>query len=246
MILVNCNKDVIFVHNLGSFDGFFIYKALSNRFKPEEVTCLIDNHNKFIQITLTLACLNANQSRAKVIDKLKIVFKDSYRIFPVSLNDLSNVLGLPGKTSSYRNEFHKISLFTNPSLLQEFKEYSIQDSIALFDCLYKLQEMYLMDYQVDICSILSTSTLSMKIFRSKFLNVDIPILKRLDDTFIRQSYFGGATDYYQLRAKNIYYYDVNSLYPFAMMKPMPFKLIKKIKVFSNNFNLNNFFWLSKS
>jgi hypothetical protein len=227
-ILVNCNKDVIFVHNLGSFDGFFIYKALSNRFKPEEVTCLIDNHNKFIQITL-------------IIDKLKIVFKDSYRIFPVSLNDLCNVLGLPGKTSSYRNEFHKISLFTNPSLLQEFKEYSIQDSIALFDCLYKLQEMYLMDYQVDICSILSTSTLSMKIFRSKFLNVDIPILKRLDDTFIRQSYFGGATDYYQLRAENLYYYDVNSLYPFAMMKPMPFKLIKKIKVFSNNFNLNNFF-----
>jgi hypothetical protein len=25
-ILVNCNKDVIFVHNLGNFDGFFIYK----------------------------------------------------------------------------------------------------------------------------------------------------------------------------------------------------------------------------
>ena len=50
-IILNCNKEVIFVHNLGSFDGFFIYKALSNRFKPEEVTCLIDNHNKFIQIT---------------------------------------------------------------------------------------------------------------------------------------------------------------------------------------------------
>ena len=52
--LSNCNKDVIWVHNLGHFDGFFIYKALSNRFKPEEVTCLIDNQNKFIQIALQI------------------------------------------------------------------------------------------------------------------------------------------------------------------------------------------------
>ena len=56
---------VIFVHNLGIFYGFFIYKALSNRFKPEEVACLIDNQNKFIQFTLE-------------IEKLKITFKDSY------------------------------------------------------------------------------------------------------------------------------------------------------------------------
>jgi hypothetical protein len=38
----NCNKEVIFVHNLGSFVGFFLYKALSQMFKPEEVTCLIN------------------------------------------------------------------------------------------------------------------------------------------------------------------------------------------------------------
>ena len=82
---------------------------------------------------------------------------------------------------------------------------------------------------------------SMKIFRSKFLKVNIPILKRIDDAFIREAYFGGATDYYQMKAENIYYYDVNSLYPFAMLKPMPFELIRKIKIFENNFNLNTFF-----
>src|SRR5271168_1321006 len=65
-ILDNCNKEVIFVHNLGGFDGFFLYKALSNRFKPEEVSCLIDTHNKFISITLN-------------INKLKITWKDSYQ-----------------------------------------------------------------------------------------------------------------------------------------------------------------------
>jgi hypothetical protein len=83
---------------LGSFDGFFIYKALSNRFKPLEVSCLINSHNKFIQITLEL-------------QKLKIVFKDSYQIFQVSLNDLCSIFSIPGKTSIYKQEYHQISLF---------------------------------------------------------------------------------------------------------------------------------------
>jgi DNA polymerase type B, organellar and viral len=214
--------------------GSLYIKPLSNRFKPEEVSCLIDNHNKFIQITL----------EAK---NLKIVFKDSYRIFPVSLKDLCSILSLRGKSSNYKPEFHNLSLFNkeNENLLNEFKEYSLQDSNCLYDCINKLQEMYIQDYDVDITSILSTSTLSMKIFRSKFWKVSIPILKRVDDSFIRDAYFGGATDYYQMKAENIYYYDVNSLYPFAMLKPMPFELIRKFKISENNFNLNTFFGFIK-
>ena len=219
---------------MGSFDGFFIYKALSNRFKPLEVSCLIDTHNKFIQISLDL-------------QKLKIVFKDSYRIFQVSLNDLCSILSVPGKTSIYKPEYHHISLFNNGNdkRLEEFKEYSLQDSNCLYDCINKLQEIYINDYNVDITTILSTSTLSMLIFRSKFLRVKIPVLKRIDDAFIRQGYFGGATDYYKMKAENIYYYDVNSLYPFALMKAMPYELVRKFKIFENNFNLNTFFGFLK-
>jgi len=81
----------------------------------------------------------------------------------------------------------------------------------------------------------------MKIFRKNLLKVNIPILKRIDDSFIRKSDFGGATDYYQLKTTNLYYYDVNSLYPFAMLKPMPFEVLRKI-IFKNNsgFNLDEF------
>ncbi len=234
LILSNCNKHVIFIHNLGSFDGFFLYKALSNRFKPLEVSCLIDSHNKFIQITLEL-------------QNLKVVFKDSYRIFQVSLNDLCSILSVQGKTSIYKQEYHQISLFNkeNSKLLEEFKKYSLQDSNCLYDCINKLQDLYIHEYNVDITSILSTSTLSMLIFRTKFLKVKIPVLKRIDDSFIRQGYFGGATDYYKMKAENIYYYDVNSLYPYAMMQAMPYELIRKVKIFENNFNLNSFFGFLK-
>ena len=263
-ILLNYNKHTIFVHNLGAFYGFFIYKALSLRFKPEEISCLIDHDNKFIQITLKLlpdaqslpsiAFAIAKGQWKQGIEKFKVIFKDSSlafarlrakdRIFPVSLDDLCKILNVPGKTSGYKEEYHNLSLFNNEQLLEEFKIYSLQDAISLFDCLFKLQDMYLQDYNVDICSILSTSTLSMKIFRSKYLNVDIPILKRLDDSFIRNSYFGGATDHYQMKASNLHYYDVNSLYPFAMIKPMPYELIRKFTI-SSDFNLSDFFGFLK-
>ena len=228
-ILLKCDKEVLFIHNLGKFDGLYLYKGLSNKFKPDEVSCLMDNQNKFIRIVLAKG-------------KKKITFKDSYRIFGVSLQALSDILAIPGKASVYNPKFHNISLFNNKKLLQEFKKYSIQDSIALFNCLDRLQEIYLRDYLVDITKVLSTSTLSMQIFRSKFLTEEIPVLKRIDDTFIRNSYFGGATDYYQLNVKNLYYYDVNSLYPFAMTNPMPFDIIRKFNFKEDTkFDLNNFF-----
>ena len=56
-----------------------------NKTKQEQKLLLgkTRHHNKFIQIILE-------------IGKLKIVFKDSYRIFLVSLNDLCDILSLPG------------------------------------------------------------------------------------------------------------------------------------------------------
>ena len=65
----------IFLHNLGSFDGYFIYKELSKNFKPNEISTIIDDKNKFIKIFLKK-------------EDLDITWKDSYRIFPLSLDNL--------------------------------------------------------------------------------------------------------------------------------------------------------------
>ena len=77
----------------------------------------------------------------------------------------------------------------------------------------KARKLYLDLYKVDILTIYSTSTLSLKIFRTMFLSLEIPILSSVVDSFIRRSYFGGATDYYKAYVEKLYYYDVNSLYP---------------------------------
>lgn len=146
-------KGVIFVHNLGSFDGLYIYHYLSNYSKPNKVSTIIDDKNKFIQISLNN----------------EIFWRDSFRIFPVSLNELCKNFGVDGKLSKYRPEFNDLSLFDNPMLLKEFLDYSTQDAIALHNALEQAQKLYINDYQVDITTIYSTSTLSLKIYRNKFL-----------------------------------------------------------------------------
>ena len=223
-IINNNHIKTIFCHNLGNFDGFFIYKYFSKVVDEiTDLTSLIDQHNKFVAIKID-----------------RIIFKDSKRIFDMSLDKLCKNFNVEGKISSYKNEFNNVKLFNDKTLLDEFKNYALQDSICLLNALMKAQEVYVNQYNIDIVTILSTSTLSLKIFRKKFLKYDIPVLTHKIDSFIRNSYYGGATDYYKFYGKNLYYYDVNSLYPWAMKQPMPYKITKYHNDLSN-IDLNNFF-----
>jgi DNA polymerase type B, organellar and viral len=220
---------VIFMHNLGSFDGFFLYKGLLSLCKYNEVKSMIDKDNEFIQIEA-------------MINGIKLTWKDSIRVFNVSLKELCKVFNVieEGKLHPYNPEFNKLTLFDNPSLLQQFIKYAIQDSVALLTCLIRAQDHYIDKYQVDIGSIWSTATLSMKIFRTHFLFKGIECLTKKVDSFIRDAYYGGATDYYMKYGENLHHYDVNSLYPHAMLKPMPTQ-VKKFYSLMDGLNLNDFF-----
>ncbi len=225
-------KTTIFVHNLGSFDGYFIFKYASNIYNIKSVKSIIDNQNKFI-----------------LIEVKKIKFVDSHRIFAISLNALCDVFNHgEGKTSAYNSEFNSLNMFKNPELLNKFRIYADNDSIVLYKCMLKASILYQENYDVDISQVVSMSSLSMLIFRKKFLNVKIPVLNHKLDEFIRDSYYGGATDYYIKYAKKVYYYDVNSLYPFAMLKDLPLKPPlpqpesgQRIKWIDDSIKLSDFF-----
>lgn len=95
----------------------------------------------------------------------------------------------------------------------------MQDSKCLYDCIKKLQEIYDRKYIVDITTLLSKSTLSMKIFRSKLLKVNIPIFKKLMILSLEKANSALLLIGIKMKAEKIYYSDVNSLYPFASLKP---------------------------
>jgi hypothetical protein len=158
----------------------------------------------------------------------------------MSLDKLCAMFAVEGKLRSYNPKFKNLELFNNFNLLQEFINYSLQDAKSLYEALFYAQNMYFNKFKVDIESVYSTATLSLKIYRTKFQKDPIFILPSNIDTFIRNSYYGGGTDVYKGFSKLVYYYDVNSLNPYAMLNPMPYNLIKKHK-FMNKIKLENFF-----
>jgi hypothetical protein len=222
----------IFLHNLGDFDGYFIFKALANYFPPENVNTIVDDYNSFIQIELNY--------KGKIFK-----FKDSLRIFPVPLNELCKVFNVEGKLFNYEPQFQNPQIFNQVDILSKFIDYGIRDSYSLFKALKNAQDLYYKKYRVDITTVFSTSTLSLKILRTCFLKNPIPILNPTIDQFIRHSYYGGGTDVYKCYAENVKYYDVNSLYPHAMLKPMPNEFINYYDNM-DNVNLDNFFGFIKA
>jgi DNA polymerase type B, organellar and viral len=62
----------------------------------------------------------------------------------------------------------------------------------------------------------------MNIFLNRFYKNNIPLINNKSIyTNLKESYFGGITEVYKPYGKNLYYYDVNSLYPHSALNPMP-------------------------
>lgn len=76
----------------------------------------------------------------------------------------------------------------------------------------------------------------------------IPLIKdeRLYDD-IKQAYYGGKTEVYRPRNSDnekLYYYDVNSLYPYVALNDMPGHKVRKMNFISENVNLHDLFGFS--
>jgi hypothetical protein len=214
---------IIYAHNLGGYDGYLLYKnfLLLDVSKINNFKSLIDGDHKFISIDYRY---KYKTPRMKKSSAITLTWKDSMRIFPGSLDSVCKQFNVVGKISKYDLRFNSISMFDNVEILEKFKEYSLQDSVALYDALIAAQKLYFDKYKVDICEIYSTASLALKIYRTRFLTHDIPLLTNFQDGYIRKAYMGGATDYYKACGEELYWYDVNSLYPFAMMGELPYKV----------------------
>jgi len=111
------------------------------------------------------------------------------------------------------------SVISQPKYRAIFLQYMTQDIKLLGGVMLKAQEMFWNNYAVDITRCLTASALSMFIFRLRYFDPNsfpIHLNNKNEDAFIRRGYYGGHVDVYKPHGKNLFYYDINSLYPTVM------------------------------
>lgn len=89
---------------------------------------------------------------------------------------------------------------------------------------------------------LTISRLSLNIFLNNYINNSkIPVIKGNMYDDIKLGYYGGVTEVYKPYGENLFYYDVNSLYPYVALNPMCGNKYTFIENYNNDINLKDLF-----
>lgn len=241
MLVEKYHNYTFYVHNLGKFDAPFILYVLiknsesnSNKYKyrlgfRDSDILYIDISTKVNNKTYTIKLvdsLNILQSSLSVLCK---TFNTdvSKSFFPYNFVNKNNLYYIGNKPDiKYYdnidiNTYKKIPEI-NWSLKKETLSYLELDLISLYKVVDKFKDRIWINYHTHITNTLTISGLAMNIFLKKFYNNNIPLItdKSVFNN-IKESYYGGMTEVYKPYGKNLYYYDVNSLYPYGALNDMP-------------------------
>ncbi len=208
------------------------------------------NSNGSDDITTSLIKNNDNDKGKNIKSRyIKIKIVDSLAIFNMSLSKLSMSFNLGVTKGNFPHRFvnnntfyylgeipsyyywdnitkndHKSMSKANKlwNLKDECIKYLIKDLTSLLVVMDTFNKHIYKNYDLQLTDCSTISRLALSIFLKSFLNTScIPIITSNMYNDIRQSYFGGITEVYKPYGKNLYYYDVNSLYPYAALNSIP-------------------------
>ena len=242
MLIEKYNGYTFYVHNLGRFDIYFILKVIvnANTHFPN-----IYNYNLILR-EKTIICVSLSKRIGRRTYKIKIV--DSFNFLSSSLSKLCKTFDCETQKSLFPYKFVKkdtifykgkkpnikyfedIDKETYDSLIFsenwsteiETIKYLERDLKSLYEVMNTFKLRVFTEHYVHITRNLTISGLAMSIFLENYYNNNIPLInKKSIYNDIKKSYFGGITEVYKPFGENLYYYDVNSLYPFASLNIMP-------------------------
>ena len=174
---------------------------------------------------------------------------DSYRILTHSLHDLAGKYEVEIKKGCFPHKFSgKDTLFyigetpninyynrdVTPEQYKEIKkdiwnfkeeslDYLSKDLRSLYQILVKVNRTLFLDLDVCFTKCLTISKLAFEVFSKDYLSIDKPIPlinKKGMYRDLKLGYYGGNTEVYRPYGENLYYYDVNSLYPYVSLNDM--------------------------
>nr|QWO71369.1 DNA polymerase [Termitomyces sp. T123] len=266
MLIPEFNNYIFYAHNFGRFDAIFLHKILldynlSAETENQYKIVPLYRDNKMIRLEV-LKTINSNI--------IKITFVDSYNILNNSLEKLCNDFSVTTKKGifpylfvnkdnleyigptpdiSFYNSNVNVELYnknkvSNWSLKTETLKYLKRDLLSLLEILEKFQEFLWLDHNIELTEGLTIASLAKTKFMRYYLkDSKIPLINSNNlFQFIYGSYYGGITEVYRPHGKNLTYTDINSLYPFAALNPMPGLNCKWLESYnSEGLELSNLF-----
>lgn len=220
-------KIIVYFHNLLKFDIYFLLEVIS---KDEAVDIeMLSRENTMYSVKL------------KRGNKSSITFKDTFLMLPMSLKTLSTIF-----TDIRKGEFDHLNEYDdydNPLFVKNIIDYCVLDSRCLKTVYNSFRQQVYTIFSVDILDSLTISSLSLKIYRTRYYNesaTPIFIPNKSRDSFIRDSYYGGVVELYKPYMYQGWHLDVNALYP-SVMKDNLYPTGDGTFVDGKDINLNDFY-----
>lgn len=185
--------------------------------------CYMFAHNAEFDLSTIYGNIFKNLDSSAIFNSGKLItaklggltFGDSLNIYPSKLENIGKLMNL----EKLSNEKVKSNRLKKSNITKEDIDYCTRDCEIIFEALFKIFS------HVGIIK-LTISSLSMYDYRKNYLNMDLCFSDKVDDFY--QSYYGGRTEVFQLGETNSTVYDINSLYPYAMLNCV-FPSVKDLK-----------------
>jgi len=199
--------------------------------------------NKFYFKTYSVRIVDSYTLLSTSLDKLCVTFNTEIKksIFPYKFIHQNNLFYIGKKpdiqffkfkvenkcTGVLREEVININEYNlikneNWSVKEETLTYLQNDLISLYQVIEKFNKHLYNNYSIHIVESLTISSLTMNVFLRNYYKNNIPLIKQKSVyNDLKKSYYGGITEVYRPYGKNLYLYDVNSLYPFVALNSMP-------------------------
>lgn len=138
-------------------------------------------------------------------------FRDSYALLPESLNALAEGFGFKGKKAYDDYENH-----ADEKKLYEYLKY---------DCELTHQILMAFANELPVEPRMTIAATALRVWRSMYPKLWRWLrnhkLTRAATEFLREGYYGGRVEVFRQMGTGLNYYDVNSMYPAEMLKPVP-------------------------